>query len=366
MNELALQQQRTVDRIALTGSLIAVLAAAAFIAFDPVQTVARRAAPAAPIAAAPATAAARAETPSPLVRLSLPSATWSVVSDGTWAAYARLPDGQQAELVVRSLTSDAWRVAYRAAPGSYLGQLSLEDGVLAFEEIALPGKDALPDRISVNAVTVDTGEVRLVDSFAPVASIASSPVTDGSTVLWVRPSARGHEVRELDLASGTSRTVYRSDAEISGLALASDRVAFTTVGIGSTHSFVMDRATGEVTPVDGFTFSYVQSLAPDGVIVTASEGGDAAAASWLVRRDGTRTRLASDCFNVAMTARITAMRCATQIEIRDRATGSALYRFAGDAGALAVFDTGVVWGEGDALMLFRAPTLAPPATVRPE
>src|SRR5207237_681254 len=83
----------------------------------------------------------------------------------------------------------------------------------------------------------------------------------------------------------------------------------------------------------GFAYSYMQSIGPSGVVVTGATTADAPAASWLVNTDGTRTRLASDCFNVTVSARVLAMRCASQLEIRDLATASSLYRFAVPAGA---------------------------------
>src|SRR5207248_315710 len=120
MNELALQQQRTVDRVALIGSTLAILAAAAFVTLDPVQNVARRpSSPAAHVTPAPATAADH----SPLVELALPSPAWTIVTDGTWAACARLEAGQPAEVVARALHRDASHVVYRAGASSYLGQL---------------------------------------------------------------------------------------------------------------------------------------------------------------------------------------------------------------------------------------------------
>ena len=363
MNELALQQQGTVDRIALVGTAIATALAIAFVLLDPIQTVARSAAPATlperpePVAPPAVTA------PSPLVQLPLPSPAWTVVSDGSWAVYTRVEPGAAPALVARSLHSDESRLLYRAGATSYMGQLSLGKGVLAFEEIAQPNGDAQGRTIAVRAVSVPGGAVNTIDSFPATRSFAASPLTDGTRVLWVRPAtAGGDEIRSLDLASGSVTTLLRRDDRIAGLALAGGRLAFTAFAGDAGKSYVFDLASARLTPVEGFAYSYVQSIGPAGVIVTAAAAPDAPAASWLVRTDGTRTRLASDCFSITMTARLAAMRCATQIEIRDLATASSLYHFAGNAGALAVFDDGVVWGEGDALMLYElAPVAGTPA-----
>ncbi len=354
MSQIALQQQRTVDRIALAGSLVALLAASAFIALDPVQTVARRAPT---VATAPAVRVAAASERSPLVRLALPTATWTVVTDGSWAAYARLSKGEPAEIVVRSLRGEDWRVAYRAAPDAYLGQLSLAKGVLTFEEIGVPGSDALPSRISVGALDVASAERTAVDAYAPLVPASAAPITDGSRVLWVHQTAQGQEIREHVLATGASRVVYAGPAQLAGLSLWRDTLAFTVLAQGDTASYTLDLASGALSRIDGFAFSYVQSIGPSGVVVTASPSAQAAAASWLVGAEGTRTRLASDCFNITMTERVLAMRCASQIEVRDLATSSSLYRLAGLAGSLAVSDRTVVWGEGDTLVVYELPTL---------
>jgi hypothetical protein len=364
MNELALQQQRTVDRIALIGSALAILAATAFVALDPVQTVARRGSSAATGSSLP-TVAPAAPDRSPLAQLALPSPAWTIVSDGTWAAYARLDEGQPAEIVVRALHSDASRVVYRAHEASYLGQLSLAKGVLALEEI-LPGNNGQGREISVRVVNVATGDVTTMDTFAPSSSLAASPVTDGSRLFWVRPNAAGgDEIRGFDLATSKAWTVQRRPEQIAALALSGNSLAYTAFARDASASYVLDLASGAAKPVDGFAYSYVQSVAPDGVVVTGALAAGAPASSWLVRSDGARTRLASDCFNVTMTARVLAMRCATQIEIRDLATGASLYHFAGNAGALAVFEGGVVWGEGDELMLYELPALARATEARP-
>lgn len=368
MNELALQQQRTVDRIALIGSAIAILTAAALVALDPVQTVSRHPSAAArqpaPIAAPLAVTSER----SPLVQLSLPSPAWTIVSDGTWAAYARLEKGQPAEVVVRSLHSDESRVVYRAAASSYLGQLSLAKGVLVLEEIAQPSADGSGRTVLVRTVSIASGEQTTVDTFAPTSSLASSPLTDGSRVLWVRPaSGAGDEIREFDLATGKTRVVQRPGTQVAGLALSGNVLAYTAFARDAATSYVVDLgASAAAKPVDGFAYSYVQSVAPEGVVVTGALEAGAPAASWFVKNDGTRSRLGSECFSVTMTARLLAMRCATQIEIRDLATGSSLYRFAGSAGALAVFENGVAWGEGDELVLYELPPLADASHARPE
>src|SRR5919204_6324068 len=156
MNELALQQQRTVDRIALIGSAIAILTAAALVALDPVQTVSRHPSAAArqpaPIAAPPAVTSER----SPLVQLSLPSPAWTVVSDGTWAVYARLEQGEPATLVARSLHSESSRVVYQAAASGYLGQLSLADGIVAFEEVTQPNGDGTRRTMAIKTLSIAT------------------------------------------------------------------------------------------------------------------------------------------------------------------------------------------------------------------
>ena len=365
MNELALRQQRTVDRIALVGSAIAILGATAFVTLDPVQTVARRSSPAVPAHAAAAAPVAATPERSPLVQLSLPSPAWTVVSDGTWAAYARLAKDEPAEIIVRSLHADDSRVAYRAGTSSYIGQLSLSRGVLALEEILQSGTDGRR-AISVRALTVSTGEVTLIDRFEPTRSLTASPVTDGSRVLWIRPGTSGDEIREFDLVSGKTRIVRHDDAQIAALAIGVDAIAYTVFSGETAKTFVLDPSTGAATPVDGFAYSYIQSVGPDGVVVTGAVTAGSPAASWLVRPDAAKTRLGSDCLNVTMTARVLAMRCASQIEIRDLATASSLYRFAGNAGALAVFDDGVVWGEGDELMLYELPALSDASRARPE
>lgn len=372
MNEIALRQQQTIDRIALAGSMLAFLAAAAFLTLDPVQTVARRTPGAsrpsdlAPLAAPAATGSAS----SALVRLELPSPTWTVVTDGTWAAYSRMAKGELPEIVVRSLHSAAWSVAYTASEGGYLGQLSLADGVLLFEEIALPGAEALPSRIAVRALDVETGELATLDSYTPTVPGSASPITDGTRALWIRQTdACGggcQELRVRDLASGSERSAFVTTAQVTGVAVWGDTLAFSAVADRNAASYRLDLATSVLTRIDGFAFSYVQSIGPDGVVLTGGLGLDAPAASWLVAADGTRTRLASDCFNVTMTSRVLAMRCASQIEIRDRVTGTSLYRYAGDAGALAVYDGGVVWGEGAELVLYALPPLESPELPRPE
>src|SRR2546426_1848478 len=132
MNELAFRQQQTVDRVAMIGSAIAILVAAAFVTLDPIQTVSRRSSP---LSAQPPVVAAAVAAPerSPLVQLSLPSPAWTVVSDGTWAAYARLEKGEPAEVVVRRLHSDEWRVPDRPGQTAFLRQLSPPKGRLPFE-----------------------------------------------------------------------------------------------------------------------------------------------------------------------------------------------------------------------------------------
>jgi hypothetical protein len=366
MNEIALERQRTVDRIAVVGSAIAMLTAAAFVALDPVQTVSRH-----PSAAArqPAATLPVAATPdrSPLVQLSLPSPAWTVVSDGTWAVYARLEQGEPATLVARSLHSESSRVVYQAAASGYLGQLSLADGIVAFEEVTQPNGDGTRRTMAIKTLSIATGAVTVLDTYAPNASLAASPVTDGARVFWTRPAREGgDEIREFDRATASSSTLSRSGKQIAGLALSGTTLAYTAFAGDEATSYVLDLATGASRPVDGFAYSYVQSVGPDGVVVTAAPTPGAAAASWLVRADGTRTRLGSECFNVTMTARLLAMRCATQIEIRDLATGSSLYHFAGNAGALSVFENGVVGAEGDELVLYELPALADRVSTRPE
>ena len=365
MNELVLRQQQTVDRVAMVGSAIAILVAAAFVTLDPIQTVARRSAPLS-VQAPSTVAAVAAPEGSPLVQLSLPSPAWTVVSDGTWAAYTRVEKGQPAEVVVRSLRTEDWRVLYRAGESSFLGQLSLAKGLLALEEIVQPNPDATGRSITIRAISIASGDVITVDSFTPMASLASSPLTDGARVWWVRPVANGNEIRELDLATGTTRTVQQRPDQIAGLAFFGDSIGFTAFQRDSGQSYVVDLTNLIAARVEGFAYSYMQSIGPSGVVVTGATTADAPAASWLVNTDGTRTRLASDCFNVTVSARVLAMRCASQIEIRDLATASSLYRFAGNAGALAVFDGGVVWGEGDQLMLYELPSLHEASRSRPE
>lgn len=372
MNELALRQQQTIDRIALVGSMLAFLGAALFLALDPIQTVARRSPGArATIDLSRVTApAATATGRSPLVRLDLPSPTWTVVTDGTRAAYSRTGTDDRPAIIVRSLHGSAWSVAYEAAEGGYLGQLSLAKGILAFEEIALPGTAALPSRIAVRALDLQTGELSTIDTYSPAIPGSASPVTDGTRVLWIRQTeacgAGCQELRERDLATGRERTAFATTAQLGGIALWADTVAFSAVADRNAMSYRLDLASGAVALILDFGFSYVQSVGPDGIVLTGGIGTDAPAASWLVAADGTRTRLASDCFNIAMTARVLAMRCASQLEIRDRVTGTSLYRYAGDAGALAVYDTGVVWGEGAELVLYELPALDAPELPRPD
>jgi hypothetical protein len=372
MQEIALQQQRIVDRIALAGSLIAMLSAAAFIALDPVQTVVRQAppdvAPAAIQVAAPLTPAAER---SALLRLELPSPTWTVVTDGTWAAYSRLAKGEPGEIVVGSLREANWKVAHRAAAGTYFGQLSLAAAVLVFEEIALSGADPVPGQVTVQLLNAASGERSTVDRYAPLAPGSASPVTDGSRVFWVRHTLLpgglvGQDLYRLDLRSGDRRMLFRQMAQVSGLALGYDTLAFTTLANERSESYVIDLASGALQRIEGFAFSYVQSVGPGGVILTGSPSPNTPAASWLVRADGSRQRVASDCFNVQLTQRLLAMRCGAQIEIRDLVRGTSLHRFAGDAGALAVYESGVVWGEGDALMVYELPALDTVRLSRPE
>ncbi len=363
--------QRTVDRIALTGAALALVSAVAFIALDPVQTVVRRvpAAPAAAPAEPAATAAPVAAESTPLVRLALPSAAWSVVTDGRSIAYARLKEGEPGEIVVRSLVNEDWRVAYRAAAGSYLGQLSLRSGMLAFEELA----QAQPGRTIVRLLNVATGERRVVDQYTPLGVrygegggyISSSPVTDGARVFWIHQTLmpKGgvcNEIRVLDVATGEDRLLYQKMAPISGLAVHGDTLAFTMVTKDAAHAYTVDVASGALSQIDdGFSVSYVQSVGPAGVVVSGAERAAVNSASWLIRADGTRTRIASSCFNVTVTDRVIAMRCGSQIEIRDLATGASLYAYSGSAGPLAVYDRGVVWGEGDSLVKYELPPVPP-------
>jgi hypothetical protein len=364
VNEIALQQQRTVDRIALAGTLLAMLSAAAFIALDPVQTVVRRA-PARLEPVAPGRDAALvAPVPerSPLRRLELPSPTWTVVTDGSWAAYSRVARGEPAEIVVRSLRDESWKVAHRAGPAAYFGQLSLAGGVLAFEEIALSSADAVPGEVTVQMLNVTSGARTTVDSYARLAPGSASPVTDGSRVFWVRHTLLpgglvGQDLYQLDLASGDRRMLFRQMAQVSGLTLGYETLAFTTLANERSESYVVDLASGALRRIEGFAFSYVQSVGPEGVVLSGSPTPATPAASWLVRADGSRQRLAADCFNVQMTLRLLALRCGAQVEIRDLRSGTSLYLFAGDAGALAVYESGVVWGEGDALVVYDLPAL---------
>ena len=369
VDELALHQQRAVDRVAVAGILCTLFVAASFVALDPLQTVARPGGDASVPQPTGSAAATASEDRPPFARLSLPSPTWSLVTDGQSVAYVRLARGEPSEIVVRSLSSEDWRTAYQAPEGSYVGQLSLADGLLAFEEVASgPGA---PSRITVRALRVHTGDRVTLDSYAPLGpglgesggQASASPLTDGRRVLWVRQSAlpsgsSGDEIRMLDLASGERRTVFESATGISGLVLWRDALAFTLLSTNApARSLVLDLASGEIRAIDGFAYSQVRSAVPGGVILTGSESASGVAASWLVGTDGTRRRLGSDCLDVRMTERVLAMRCGTQLEIRDLATGTRLFQLAPTVGSLAVADRTVVWADGGELTVYELPAL---------
>ena len=371
MNEIALQQQRTIDRVALAGSLLAAFAAAAFLAFDPVQTVARRPAqvPAAVVPVAAAPAPALADT-TPVRSVALPAPTWSAVSDGQWAAYVSSDDkGSPGEIVVRRLANEDWHVAYVATPGRYLGQLSLAAGLLAFEELVPAGTSGAAPTVTVKTLRIDSAELSTIDEYLALdlrygeggGYASSSPVTDGSRVFWIHQTAMSkggvcNEIRMRDNATGATTIVYQKMTTLGSLAVWGDTLAFTRFTEPASSAFLLDIPSRKLAAVDGFDFSVVQSAGPAGVVVTGGSFSGSAA-SWLVRADGTTSRLASDCYNVLANERLSAMRCATQIEIRDLATGDSLFAFAGTAGALAIFPTGVLWAEGDSLSIYEVQPL---------
>ncbi len=355
-------QQRVVDRVAVAGIAVTLLAATALVGLDPVQVVSRtRPNPAPPLpAAVPAKVAAAAPAePSPLRRLRLPSQTWQVASDGRLAAFVRVTESGASEIVVGGLDGETWRVAHRTGERRALGQLSLANGVLAFEEFDSGTNEPTA---AVYALRLDTGRWTVVDEY-PIPQpegagngqtlTSAAPVTDGSQVYWVRAD----EIRGIDLATGEQRSLTHVDGSVPALFAWRDRIAFTSLRDGEAATAnVLDLRTGAVRRLDGFTYAFVQAIGPAGVAVLASESETAPLAVWLVAPDGTRTRIGADCI-VAMSARVLATRCGPRLLIRDLATGRTLTQQSAQVGMPAVYDRGAVWSEGAELVVYDLPAL---------
>lgn len=359
------QAQRTADRAALSGIAVTFLLATLVLALDPVQTV-RRAAPAAPLPA-PAPAAAPLATPELAPRrLALPSQVWSIVSDGRSAAYVRATDDERSEIVVRSLRSDDWHVAYRAPAGSYVGQLAFAADAIVFEEIAV-GPDG-PTEVTLRLLGVSGGTEAVLDRYVPLDFTAGEgggftsalPQLDGRRAAWARQVAEGgavvNEVRVVDLESGASAVEIRRARLVVALALWRDRLAFSLLSSdGRSSSHLLDLASGATSELGGFASSFLHSIGPRGVVVTGTQSWSEPAAAWLVGYDGRRTRLGAQCSTYVFTERVYASRCGERIEVRDLATGGALYQVAPEASALSVTAEGVLWSEGNELVWYELP-----------
>lgn len=367
MNEVSVRSIRTVDRAATIGIFLTLTAATAFVALDSVRTVTPRAQEVVTRVAVPVPQT-EAVAASPLTRLALPTPTGSIVTDGRWAAYTRLAKGDASEIVVRSLTNDDWYVAYHAPEQTFVGQLSLAQGLLVFEEVTA----AQNGHVVVRALDLATGTRRVIDEYTRLGVsfgegggfYSTLPLTDGQRVFWVHQTAMANggvcdEIRALDLASGKSTLVFQRMAPVTVLAVSGDTLAFSLAqSSGLTTSFVADLRSGAVSEIDGFAFSQVQSVGPQGVIlVGATDAVANAPETWLVGANGTRDRLGSDCYSVAMTARLLAVRCNTAIEIDDLVTGGTFYVLAPNAGQLAVFADGALWTENDELVVYMLPEL---------
>ncbi len=331
------------------GILVTLLLTAALVTVDPIQSVGR----AAPVSltsvppAPPATAAAS----SAFSRTVLPSRTWAIVGDGERVAYVRVSeDDDRGEIVVKSLASDDWRAVHRAPAGAYISFLAFSGEAIAFEEVA-------GARVAIRALRIAGGDAITVDEFE--AGPSALPATDGRRVAWVR---QGRDIRLLELASGAQHVAFRATRPVVALALWRERLAFTLVGSDGDSTSYLVAGDGSAAAIPGFTSSLVRSVGSRGVLLTGVESWGRPAASWLVGQDGTRTRLASDCANVALSGRVLALRCGERIEVRDLATGGLMIQRAPDAGSLVALEDGAAWIEGDDLVRYRFDALSPPGS----
>lgn len=365
MQDLASLQQRAVDRYAGAGIALTLLAAIAFLALDPVQTVSRPTplvrAPAAPPAAA---VAASAPDAAPFARISLPEPVWRLVGDAERLVYARTSSAGAHELVLRDRARGEWAVAYRAPLTSYIGQFALARGVLVFEEIAMDGSG--PAEARVVAIRLATRERALVDRYAPVVDgegagyVSAAPRTDGTRLFWIHQRAHAsgrvvHEVRTLDLATGEARTVLERREVITSLEVWRDVLAITLQPAAApAASVIVDLPSGTARDIDGLAYAYVRAVGPAGVIVN---GGTTLqqSSTWLIAPDGARTQLGSGCATAAMSERALVTYCDGTLAATDLDTNLGFHRFSPDVATVVALPDAVAWTEGTELFLYPFP-----------
>lgn len=346
---------RKVDRVAAVGIAVTFVAAALFLAVDPVQQVERRTL--APQAAhsdtvVPATSGSRW----PIRRIDLGEAPTNLAIGGSHVAYSHVSSAGGMEVVIRDVRTAEATVAYRTPPLSVLGPLAMSGDAIAFERIALA--DGVPQTIAIHVIDASTSKDRVIESYAAGGSYVTALVrTDGSRVFYVRQrgerGAVSNEIVMADLA-GSSRVVWRATRLITALALYGDGLALTLQGDeGKSTALLLDLGSGEASAIEGFAYAYVQALGARGVVVTGSVTMSGQPESWLIAPDGARTRLGSGCADVTMSERVIAMRCAGRLEVRDLVTGESLHEFAPALGGIAAFDGGAVWTEDDELVVLE-------------
>lgn len=253
-------------------------------------------------------------------------------ADLLWLAPADDPDRREGLLrlpharefgVLPSLAPDGRRFAYTALPPETPeptpetpADLWLAPVAAAEPTLLARGVDLLvppvwsPDGGSVVArrsgtgfalvafATAGGGERLLVASEAALFPVAFSP--SGERLYYVALSAAGSHLWAFDLAAGAATPVARLAEGLTrdwALSPAGDRLAFLALNVTaervSTRAFVLDLATGAVTPVgDRIADAFHPVWAPDGALAMGSLRPGSAAAGLLVVREGRATRLA--------------------------------------------------------------------------